>query len=592
MKNLHVIIPAAGIGSRMRPLSNGISKTLITLNGRPILDWIIESIKKIKENVIDITIVTNNSGDIKRFIETTYKGTDIYNKIKCIVQDNKYNGPGGAILSAIETIDKNDSYLIWLGDTVCKFTDENDFIYGKNIFVATATVDSNTSNRWCVAIKNKNNDILLYNKPNTKEIDSSIKTIDALIGIYYIPQYNNSLNILYSKYQNRTDEIQISELLINYLNVSNSKNKTNIDTIDVGNTWYDCGELDSYYESKARLLNLACREQSGIKVDINLGTVEKFSNSIDNKNKLKQEYEWFNTRKGNQRLFIPKIISSTDNSYTMELAPGNTLSDMFVYENIPVNIWKNILLKIVDIYHNYFAFVKNGNSVYENLIDATNVYENLIDNFYINRTCMRLLKNNNFYQSLTTDCNVQLCFNYITQFADELKKQYKNKYLKYKETNNSEFYPKNLIRVNNKSETFIANIHGDFHLGNILFDSLTGKFTFLDPRGGTMFFEYVDSYYDMAKIYHDLYCGYMLIIRGLYSIDKNNNIMFSEYYIENMNILIELLDNYLKNNYGYNTNLIKKLATIQLLSCIPFHKDNTKRCKGFLMRALNLINTI
>lgn len=579
MSKLHVVIPAAGLGTRMRPLSNGLSKTLIPLNGRPILSWILDSISKLNAEIEDITVVTNDSGDIKRFIDTTYKGTNIYNKLRCVVQDKTYNGPGGAILSGVNSVEKDGGYLIWLGDTVCTYTD---FEFGDNIFVATSAVDINTSNRWCIPVE-KDENVSFLNKPSRDEIQQYFfGSIDALIGIYYFPRYGNQFLLDQREYQNRTDEIQVSELIDN--------SGISVDIVSVGNTWYDCGELDSFYESKARLLNLSCREQSGLEVDPVLGTVKKYARNSAAATKLKSELEWYQNRKGNQRLFIPKIIDNDSCSYTMELAPGNTLSDMFVYENVPVNVWKSILAKVVDIYHKHFAFGEGKNRVAANLIDANDVYSCLVDSFYINRTCMRLLKNNMFYQSLGVDCDIQTCVNFITSFADEIKQQYKDQYKKYETSGNKEYYPRNIIRIDNKSETFCANIHGDFHLGNILFDSLTGKFTFLDPRGGTMWSDYVDSYYDMGKLYHDIYCGYMLIIRGMYT-NNNGTIAFSPYYQEVMDELVNYLDNYLETKYNYNPELIKKLAIIQVLTCIPFHMDDETRCKIFLTRAMNLINT-
>ena len=78
----NIIIPAAGLGTRMRPLSRSLSKTLIPLNGKPILGWILDNFHSWKcyDDISEIVIVANESGDISRFIDT-YSGLDIRKKI-------------------------------------------------------------------------------------------------------------------------------------------------------------------------------------------------------------------------------------------------------------------------------------------------------------------------------------------------------------------------------------------------------------------------------------------------------------------------------------------------------------------------------
>ena len=39
-----VIIPAAGLATRMKPLSRGVSKAMIPVNGRPLISYVIEKI--------------------------------------------------------------------------------------------------------------------------------------------------------------------------------------------------------------------------------------------------------------------------------------------------------------------------------------------------------------------------------------------------------------------------------------------------------------------------------------------------------------------------------------------------------------------
>ena len=54
---MKAIILAGGHGSRLLPLTENKNKTMVELNGRPIIDYIINSIEK--SGIKDITIVAN-----------------------------------------------------------------------------------------------------------------------------------------------------------------------------------------------------------------------------------------------------------------------------------------------------------------------------------------------------------------------------------------------------------------------------------------------------------------------------------------------------------------------------------------------------
>ena len=571
MDKVTVIIPAAGLGTRMRPLSNGLSKTLIPLNGIPILSWILNTLTKHYDGkIIDIEqiiIVTNDSGDIKRFVNTVYQGTSIYNKIKTVVQyQSDYPGPGGAIITAAKNLEIGTNILVWLGDTVC--LDPNyDF---KDSFLAVCQVPSSTASRWCIPyINTKYNTIQFYNKPDASTYADK-ETVDALIGIYYMKNFNIDVY----RFVGCKSEIEISSVILNWC----TKTNLPIKLVHSNNYWYDCGELDSFYDSKAKLLNHFCRVQSGLQADPEIGAVTKFSNIDTGISKLQEEYEWFTKRNGTQLLFLPKIIEHTDTSYTMDIAPGTTLADILIYENVPKKVFASLIKHTVDIYHkhfvNYFDSLQCKHAFVDTFSDKAKIYSNLVNSFYKERSLHRLFKNEMIYKNLVPEYDICEAAYFINNLATSLIHNYES----------ADYLPKNMIRTDTGKD-----IHGDFHLGNILFDSMTGKYTFLDPRGGEMYKDYADTYYDMAKIYHDIYCGYLLIVKGIYSI-KDNKVVFSDYYQDYFDFLVETLDNYLTFEYNYNCELIKKLAIMQILTCIPFHLDQPERCKGFLLRAMNLIN--
>lgn len=554
-KNIHVIIPAAGKGTRMRPLSNNLSKTLIPVNGKPILSWILDELNSIK-NISSITIVTketeNSENDIEFFVKNTYDGTEIGSKIIFAHQDFNYNGPGGAIISALKEISykETDGVLIWLGDTICKY---NKFDFSKD-FLATSKTPAIESKRWCIAEFLEDNTLKTL---HDKEILNYADELEALIGIYYMKSlkdfYNHAMTI-----KENVNEIQISEIL-------NLYGYSNFNKLDLTDYWYDCGELETYYKSRARLINCSAREQSNLYVDLDTQTVTKSSNTEANTEKLKKEFEWFKECKEMRLQYIPKIIEentySEKYSYTMSYESGISLSDMWCYENIDKNTWVELLKKIIKIYHTYF--IPNTSIYYR----RNEIFKHIESDFYIKKCLDRFNKYNDLYSKYISKEDLDIPF----KFFDKMKSINHNV-------------------SNHLVNTLVDNnlIHGDFHFGNILYDSILNKFTFLDPRGGDFWKSFTDSNYDIAKLYHDIYCGYMLIMQNLYKVE-NNTVVFSSKNTEMMKYIEDKIDSLIKFNYDYNPLYIKALSISLVFSCVPFHMDNEEHCKAFILRSIYLM---
>ena len=549
MKRIHVIIPAAGEAKRMRPLSDNLSKALIPVNGKPIISWIFDELKEIP-NIASITIVQKRH-DIENFISITYECTEIGSKVRYVDQDFRYNGPGGAIISGLKEIGYNaeDGLLIWLGDTICKY---NDFDFSTS-FLGTSQTPAIESKRWCIAEFNKHQYLnILHDK---KKIHYP-EILDALIGIYYVDSIVDFNEFIPNIKESPETEIQISELLFKY-------GYDRFKKLDLTKFWYDCGELETYYQSKARLINFAAREQTKLDVDLERQTVTKSSLTEHNRKKLKNEYDWFKSCTGTRQIYVPKIIDYSSNSfeysYTMSYESGTTLSDMFCYENIDVDTWFSLIRKVLRIYHSNFVV----NPYYKN---ADKIFTELEKNFYIRKCIDRFIEYQDTYKKyLTQDDD-----NVIHAFFEKLKDNMPNK---------SNHLVNSMVDDN--------LIHGDFHFGNILYDSILNKYTFLDPRGGDFWNLFTDSNYDMAKLYHDIYCGYMLIVQNLYKIE-NNEVVFSDKHMKLLKELEASIDPILES-YEYNPKYIKMLAISLVFSCVPFHLDDPDHCKAFILRSVQLM---
>ena len=73
---MKALILAAGLGSRLRPLTNNVPKCMVEVNGISIIDKQIQNLKK--NEIIDIYIVTGYKGEVlSKYIKEKYTDLDI-----------------------------------------------------------------------------------------------------------------------------------------------------------------------------------------------------------------------------------------------------------------------------------------------------------------------------------------------------------------------------------------------------------------------------------------------------------------------------------------------------------------------------------
>ncbi len=92
---MKALVLAAGEGKRLRPLTNDRPKPMILLNGRPLLEYVLD---ELPDNVDELVIVIGYRGDtIKQHFGSSYKGRPI-----TYVEQREYLGTGHAVLIAKE----------------------------------------------------------------------------------------------------------------------------------------------------------------------------------------------------------------------------------------------------------------------------------------------------------------------------------------------------------------------------------------------------------------------------------------------------------------------------------------------------------
>ena len=106
---MKAVIPAAGIGERLRPLTLTRPKVLLPVAGKPILGHILDRI--VESGIKDVTIVVGYMGNqVIKYVRNHY------NLNFDFVEQKKRRGLGHAVLQGLDSSD--EPVLILLGDTI------------------------------------------------------------------------------------------------------------------------------------------------------------------------------------------------------------------------------------------------------------------------------------------------------------------------------------------------------------------------------------------------------------------------------------------------------------------------------------------
>ncbi len=165
------IIPAAGVGTRLRPHTHTTPKALINVAGRPILAHILDGL--ISEGVERVVVIVGHMGDrIRDYVSVRYGSAVEF------VEQSEPLGLGHAVFLAGERIGSGPVVIV-LGDTIVH-TDLSMFMSGPDIVLGVKEVDD--PHRFGIAQVEGGLVRSLIEKP--EKPPSNL----ALVGLYYLPQ--------------------------------------------------------------------------------------------------------------------------------------------------------------------------------------------------------------------------------------------------------------------------------------------------------------------------------------------------------------------------------------------------------------------
>lgn len=233
---MKAIIPVAGAGTKLRPLTYTQPKALIPIAGKTILGVIVDQL--IEAGVTEYVFVIGYLGEkIQRYIDKTYP------QLKCtFVTQNDRRGTGHAIKLTRDAV-QNDEVIIVLGDTVCDYN-VNEVIKSPVSQIGVRKVDDPRS--FGVAELDENGMVKrMVEKPQIP------KSNMAMVGIYYVKETAAMYAALEKNLSGPADD-NGEYHLTNALQLM-VEDGIKIQAFRVNN-WFDCGKKETLLSTNAILL--------------------------------------------------------------------------------------------------------------------------------------------------------------------------------------------------------------------------------------------------------------------------------------------------------------------------------------------------
>ena len=266
------IIPLAGLGTRLLPLTSVFPKELLPINGKPGLEYILDECidSGIKEIIF---IISNKKKLIKKYfnndlfyrhiikkkkdkrIKLEYKKILKLKKMIKYVYQNKPNGTGDAVLKTEKFITGTHFLMLFPDDLIMKRNCSKDMIsiHSKHncSVMASIKVKKNNVSRWGIySVReklSKNNFIIndVVEKPSINKAPST----NAVIGRYILPK--EIFKKLEKQNKGVGGEIHITDAIRKLIN-----DKHLFIGHNFAGKYLDCGTMKGYIKSSLEVSKL------------------------------------------------------------------------------------------------------------------------------------------------------------------------------------------------------------------------------------------------------------------------------------------------------------------------------------------------
>jgi glucose-1-phosphate thymidylyltransferase len=233
---LKAIIPAAGIGTRLRPHTYTLPKALLYVAGKPIISHILDDVLKL--DISSLVLIVGYKGDlIEQYVRANYKDMNV----DFVVQEER-RGIGHAIDLTRDLADTGEPLLIILGDTIVKVNLGDLVKTGHNVLGVKEVDDPR---RFGVCEVDGGFITRLVEKP--ADPPSNL----ALVGLYFVKDSRVLFDALREEIEGgimNHGEYQITDALQIMIEKGEKFVPYAIDE------WFDCGKPEAMLATNRRLL--------------------------------------------------------------------------------------------------------------------------------------------------------------------------------------------------------------------------------------------------------------------------------------------------------------------------------------------------
>jgi glucose-1-phosphate thymidylyltransferase len=234
---MRAIIPVAGVGSRLRPHTYTLPKTLLNVAGKPILGHILDEL--VQQGFQEATIIT---GYMKNLVEEYVR--ENYS-LRCdFVEQSELKGLGHAIWLARHTFADDRPVFIILGDTIFDVALSR-VLEGEYSSLGVQTVED--PRRFGV-VELKGSTPFVAKLVEKPEIPPTNR---ALVGLYYIKNPRllaESLDYIVTQNIRTRDEFQLTDALQRMIDQGEPFTTFAVEG------WYDCGKPETMLATNRYLL--------------------------------------------------------------------------------------------------------------------------------------------------------------------------------------------------------------------------------------------------------------------------------------------------------------------------------------------------
>lgn len=534
-----LVIPTAGLATRMQPLSCGLPKVLVAHHDRPLIDHILACYSQISLEKVIVVIAPGQHA----LFEPVLAAYQLRYHFELVVQAQP-KGLLNAVLLALKRITKPTSVMVHLADAIFEQPFRaNDF---KQSFVTLTKVSAQQVKQWCmVGIKKR----IVY-KFEDKPHRSKLRT--AITGTYYFSQWQvlQQAIALVQADAAAIKQGDISALLGLYARACPLYAYYRKD-------WRDMGTLSNMHQHLFR------HDLDGHQVLQSGQFIYKSGRSLAMKNEQFYYSHYLTSA------CFPRIHTLKSNSIKMDYIPAHSLAYYFLWHAIPNESRTYII-------HAFWRWMEQ-NFYHYRCSRVGYDYQAQTANMYGERIVHRV---ESWQKGLSAKDQKHLLNDRIIVNGQSLKSWGEIKQLIY---DRAQILAKS-VRM--------KHIHGDLHARNILYSPEYNTFYLVDPRGawGNEHSIWGDIRYDAAKFLHSFH--------GSYEFIKNRLSLYEE--LDNGSYLLQMpltrlgeaqwLD-YFCQQWRVAKNDVLWIEALCLLSISKFYRDPALQ-KQFFLQGLILLNSL